>query len=576
MGKNKKIIQLTHNQLTTFISEIVLDVSSQRQLDEQFDFSWEGFKNIPSWWEDKIDETFDFSWEGVNNIDDWWTGKDYIDVGDYIEDIVDDASDALSDFADNATEVAEEFADYLVDTYETVADWTAELVEDVADMGSSVINWIKKQADSVIWYWTKGPGGRFLRGCGRLFSELAQFVVRPTTAWGKLKLKINIALATGDTDYLESLSDAIICGAGILLTALTALSVGLLGGVATATLYAIALVGFFKYFATNATKVRIGFPQEGWEYVVQKAAQTLGVFSGVFRSLDENARWWSDYPSSAGKVKTLFIGSHGKAGHIITLPTKLGGNGSVELFDDRFLAPIKPHLDANTKVFFTACHGANNLAALKLASEYLGCECYGCEGMGWGGKGCEHNAWRCDPGTPLHKDMEKAPLPTNFMRKLLSNKVITTKCSIENPDNIQSIQTFLANKGIDISYTIRGVKKTGIDGGVGNRTAKGIAEYLGYPSDVNSVKTLKSYLKNDLGYRTILTGNNPGTWGPNTNNLISLLLATHCSMSTKVKAADDAETVTTQVGEYASNDTVEKSGGCLVVNKDNWWMDYLA
>jgi len=169
--------------------------------------------------------------------------------------------------------------------------------------------------------------------------------------------------------------------------------------------------------------------------------------------------------------------------------------------------------------------------------------------------------------------MEKAPLPTNFMKKLLSNRVIAKKCSIENPDNIQSIQTFLVDKGIDISYKGH---KTGIDGGVGNRTANGIAEFLQFPSDVNSVKTLKSYLKNDLGYRTILAGNNPGTWGPNTNNLISLLLATHCSMATKVKGVDDVETVTDQVGEYASNDTIEKSGGCLVVNKDNWWMDYLA
>ena len=68
--KPKKTIQLTEHQLTSFISEIVLEVSSQRQLDEQFDFSWEGIKNVVPYWADKLGydlDDIDVSIEGISN-----------------------------------------------------------------------------------------------------------------------------------------------------------------------------------------------------------------------------------------------------------------------------------------------------------------------------------------------------------------------------------------------------------------------------------------------------------------------------------------------------------------------------
>ena len=110
-----------------------MEVSSQRQLNEQFDLSW----------------------EGVRNIDDWWVDK-ASDVWDNIEDIVDDAND-----------VAKEFGEFLQDTYETVADWVADLGSGIYNISSSAISWLKKQADSVIWYWTRGPGARFFKFLGK-------------------------------------------------------------------------------------------------------------------------------------------------------------------------------------------------------------------------------------------------------------------------------------------------------------------------------------------------------------------------------------------------------------------------
>ena len=134
------------------------------------------------------------------------------------------------------------------------------------------------------------------------------------------------------------------------------------------------------------------------------------------------------------------------------------------------------------KCFFTACYGANDLVALKTASEYLGCDCYGCEGIGWAGWSCEHDAYKCKAGQPLLNNMKKE-LPKDFMRVLIDKSKVSVGCYPENTDNIRSIQTFLVDKGIDISY--KG-SKTGIDGGVGNNTAKGIATYLGFPSDVKN------------------------------------------------------------------------------------------
>lgn len=45
---------------------------------EQFDFSWEGIKNIPGYWADKagVDKSdIDVSYEGIKNIPNWWSDK---------------------------------------------------------------------------------------------------------------------------------------------------------------------------------------------------------------------------------------------------------------------------------------------------------------------------------------------------------------------------------------------------------------------------------------------------------------------------------------------------------------------
>ena len=74
----------------------------------------------------------------------------------------------------------------------------------------------------------------------------------------------------------------------------------------------------------------------------------------------------------------------------------------------------------------------------------------------------------------------------------------------------------------------------------------------------------------ELGYSSILRGNNPGTWGPNTNNLISYLLSLKCTKSetsSKKKTKKKTKLI-------PSDKTVKKVKGCIVVKEDNWWLDY--
>jgi len=495
----------------------------------------------------------------VANAANWWIYKGTINVRDYESKIKMLAVDRLSKYVAKSQigNVAAQYATFLATTYTTVDEWKKNFDKSIA---GKMLHWLERQVDSVIWYWTEGPGGQFFKCIGDGFSELKTFCMDPEMYSSSIQERVSVAIAQGDKQYLDDLSRAIKCGIGIALTALTVITWGLFGVWGVVTLEAIALMGWYKYLATNSTKVRVGFPSKDWEGWVFEQLKDLGIVNGIFRNLEESKKWWDAYPTSP-KLKHLFIGSHGKAGNIITIKEEDGGSGHVELFDEKFLGPIKPHVDSNTKVFFTACHGADDLVALKHASEYLGCNCYGCEGTGWGGWSCEHDAYQCKAGKPLLADMKKE-LPIDWYKTLIEKKKVSAGCLPKNTGNIQSIQTFLVNKGIDISYKGH---KTGIDGGVGNRTAKGIATYLGFPSDVKTVKTLKSHLK-ELGYSSILRGNNPGTWGPKTNNLISYLLVVEC---TKSKGRLDKKTKL-----RPSDETLKKVKGCIVVNKENWWLDY--
>ena len=66
-------------------------------------------------------------------------------------------------------------------------------------------------------------------------------------------------------------------------------------------------------------------------------------------------------------------------------------------FNTGFLKGLKQVVNSSTKVYFTACKGADKLTMLKEASDYLGCECFACMGINYVSMSCEDSNWSCSP-----------------------------------------------------------------------------------------------------------------------------------------------------------------------------------
>ena len=124
-------------------------------------------------------------------------------------------------------------------------------------------------------------------------------------------------------------------------------------------------------------KVRLIFPQSNWEMKAVNFMKSLGIVTGVYESLDDAIKYCKTLSSKGVKIEEFVIGSHGKAGNLLmTKASKYGYH-----FDTTFLSSFKPLISQNTKVFFTACHGADYLLLLKNAADELGVTTYGSQGI---------------------------------------------------------------------------------------------------------------------------------------------------------------------------------------------------
>jgi hypothetical protein len=130
------------------------------------------------------------------------------------------------------------------------------------------------------------------------------------------------------------------------------------------------------YRGPNFEKVRLIFPLADWEVTAVTFLQKLGVVTGVYTSLADAKKYVAELVKSGAKPKEIVIGSHGSGGML--LMTREGERFS---FDNSFLKSFKPLVQADTKVFFTACHGADSLLGLKDAAEKLGTTVYGSNGI---------------------------------------------------------------------------------------------------------------------------------------------------------------------------------------------------
>jgi hypothetical protein len=124
-------------------------------------------------------------------------------------------------------------------------------------------------------------------------------------------------------------------------------------------------------------KVRLIFPQSDWEINAVNSMKSLGIVTGVYESLGDAIKYCKTLSSKGVKADEFVIGSHGKAGNLLMTKTSEYGYH----FDTSFLSSFKPLISQNTKVFFTACHGADYLLLLKNAADELGVTTYGSQGI---------------------------------------------------------------------------------------------------------------------------------------------------------------------------------------------------
>jgi len=172
---------------------------------------------------------------------------------------------------------------------------------------------------------------------------------------------------------------------------------------------------------TTPTKARLIFPKEGWETTAVKILEQIGVVTGTYETLDEANNFFKDLKQNGIVLEELLIGSHGYQDTLL-VTQKGGRKGYKEYWDEEtrkyiktdeilwesgmsysfktdFLEHVKPVVNSKTKVYFTACKGADKLGMLKDAADYLGCECYACKGNNAFSFGCEESNWSCKANT---------------------------------------------------------------------------------------------------------------------------------------------------------------------------------
>lgn len=123
-------------------------------------------------------------------------------------------------------------------------------------------------------------------------------------------------------------------------------------------------------------QIRLIFPQQGWEEVALRWLQKFGVVTGFYTNLNQALKFIDNLKTKQVKANELVVGSHGYEGTL--LMTK---EGQDFYFDNSFLNDIKGIISPSSKVFFTACHGADYLGSLKDAAERLGVGVYGASGV---------------------------------------------------------------------------------------------------------------------------------------------------------------------------------------------------
>lgn len=110
------------------------------------------------------------------------------------------------------------------------------------------------------------------------------------------------------------------------------------------------------------------FPKQGWETIGANLMKLFGVVSGVFSSSEDAINKIRKVKSKSSDVLDEFVvGSHGDGKELF-----LSKQGEQPAALQKILEEARPLIGPNTKVFFTACFGADYLKRLTDASKQLG------------------------------------------------------------------------------------------------------------------------------------------------------------------------------------------------------------
>lgn len=135
---------------------------------------------------------------------------------------------------------------------------------------------------------------------------------------------------------------------------------------------------FMDMFDKKPERVSLIFPGKEWETKAVNLLKKLGVVTGVFKSTEEAIQAIKALKNKGVKAKELVIGSHGD-GKTLLITQKEDTNA--KKYAPELLKNAKEIINKDSKVFFTACHGADYLVNLVDSANSLGVGVYGSRGI---------------------------------------------------------------------------------------------------------------------------------------------------------------------------------------------------
>jgi hypothetical protein len=176
-------------------------------------------------------------------------------------------------------------------------------------------------------------------------------------------------------------------------------------------------------------KIRLIFPAPGIETTAlnffKKELLFLGIITGFYTSLSSAISFIKTLIKKNVKADELVIGSHGSGSRLLMTQS----NKDYFLYNNSFLNSFKPLIHSNTKVFFTACYGADNLSMLKDAAERLGVGVYGASGIyNYITNSSERGFYWCSPS--------KIPQGSNNTEVIYSKYLFGINPNIKSDNNI--------------------------------------------------------------------------------------------------------------------------------------------